>query len=151
MGAAPSMPRADDEDLADFGNVAETEYRGAFPRAQLRFGGLGLEVELEAFAPLIPHNLDDSALPVAIFTFRLRAGQPKTVTLLFSWENLLGWGGCRSVAWEDRSGNTHAPVRIEHRMPVRRMQEMSGRKAARARPLQRIKTGLTRKGPAEEE
>lgn len=93
-------------------NVADVAFNGLFPRALVRFGGLPVDIELEAFAPLIPHNLEDSALPVAFFTFRLRTAEPRRVELLASWENLLGWGGRRKLHWDDRGGNAHAPVRV---------------------------------------
>lgn len=97
----------------DVRNVTEVAYNGLFPRALARFGGLGIDIELEAFAPLIPHNIDDSSLPVALFTFRLRADERKDITLLFSWENLLGWGGRRvKCEWNDRTGNTYAAAQV---------------------------------------
>ncbi|MEW6252531.1 MAG: discoidin domain-containing protein [Planctomycetota bacterium] len=111
-GEYPHVAAAERRDGMQFGNVAEVAYQGLFPRALLRFGGLGLTLELDACAPLIPYNVDDSALPVAFFTFRLCAPRATSVALLCSWENLLGWGGRRQIAWEDRSGNTHAPVQI---------------------------------------
>ncbi len=93
-------------------NVAHVESVGLFPRARVRYGGLGATLELEAFSPLIPHNIADSALPVAFFTFRLTAAQRKTVTLLFSWEDVLGLGGRQRIAWDDRSGNHHEPLQL---------------------------------------
>jgi len=106
------LKRHGEYDRPNLRNVPEVEYNGLFPRATVRFGGLPVEIELEAFSPLIPHNIDDSALPVAFFTFRLRADQKKTVSLLFSWENLLGCGGRKQFAWTDRSGNRHEPISL---------------------------------------
>lgn len=50
------------------------EFIGAYPFAQVRFkdSDLPVEVELEAFSPFIPHDPDDSGLPVAIFRYRVR-------------------------------------------------------------------------------
>jgi uncharacterized protein (DUF608 family) len=103
------LRRPGEYDAPELRNIEQVEYKGLFPRALLRFGGLPVAVELEAFAPLIPQNTDDSCLPIALFTLRLKATERRTISVLFSWENLLGWGGRQDVAWDDRRGNTHTP------------------------------------------
>ena len=81
--------------IARLANVPATESVGLFPRARVRFDGLPVEVTLEAFCPLIPGNIDDSALPVALLTVTLRSAADTRLGLLLSWENLLGVGGRR--------------------------------------------------------
>jgi len=53
--------------------LAGAEFTGQYPLARVRFldPNLPIHVELEAFSPFIPHNPDDSGLPVAILRYRL--------------------------------------------------------------------------------
>lgn len=59
--------------LSGLPRLAETEFEGTYPFATVRFrdGSLPVNVELEAWNPFIPLNVDDSALPVAIFAWRI--------------------------------------------------------------------------------
>jgi len=49
----------------------EVTFKGAYPFAWLEFtdADMPVEVNLEAFNPFIPHNVDDSSIPVAIFNW----------------------------------------------------------------------------------
>lgn len=71
--------------------LAGAEFRGHFPFAHLRFidPSLPIEVELEAFSPFIPHDPDDSGLPVAILRYRLHNSGFKAtkVSIAFSIDN----------------------------------------------------------------
>ncbi len=66
-------------------------FTGAYPLAHIAFEdrSLPLTVELEAFSPFIPHEPDDSGLPVAILRYRVT--NPKNVSakvsIAFSLEN----------------------------------------------------------------
>ncbi|MFC5819068.1 GH116 family glycosyl-hydrolase [Nonomuraea harbinensis] len=51
--------------------VSGTTFRGLYPFAHLEYHGLPVEVGLEAFNPLVPLDVDDSSLPVALFTFTI--------------------------------------------------------------------------------
>jgi non-lysosomal glucosylceramidase len=53
--------------------LAGAEFTGQYPLARVRFHDpvLPVQVELEAFSPFIPHDPDDSGLPVAILRYRL--------------------------------------------------------------------------------
>src|SRR6201987_4543344 len=55
-------------------------FSGAYPLAHIAFEDrpLPLTVELEAFSPFIPHEPDDSGLPVAILRYRVT--NPKSVS-----------------------------------------------------------------------
>jgi non-lysosomal glucosylceramidase len=48
---------------------------------------------LEQFSPLLPDNYRDSSYPVAVYRahFSNPSQQPVTVSLLFSWTNMVGW------------------------------------------------------------
>ena len=53
--------------------LAAAEFTGRYPLAKIRFldSKLPVNVELDAFSPFIPHEPDDSGLPVAILRYRL--------------------------------------------------------------------------------
>ncbi len=95
-----------------FPTVSGVRYQGRFPQAQVRFTqpGLPVAVELQAASSLVPHNLKDSSLPAATFSFTLTnpGKTPVETTLAFSWENVLGCGGNAKGAWRDRTGNVQA-------------------------------------------
>jgi len=78
-------------------NVQHTRTQGWFPRAQVYFddADLPVRVQMNAFSPLIPHNVKDSALPVACLSYTVTNPSKRSVkaSLLLAWPNLLGWGG----------------------------------------------------------
>ena len=53
--------------------LAGAEFTGQYPLAQVRFldPSLPVHVTLEAFSPFIPHDADESGLPVAVLRYRL--------------------------------------------------------------------------------
>jgi non-lysosomal glucosylceramidase len=71
--------------------IANAEFIGAYPLALIRFrdSKLPVQIELEAFSPFIPHDPDDSGLPVAIMRYRIRNPRPTAakIALAFSIEN----------------------------------------------------------------
>jgi non-lysosomal glucosylceramidase len=74
-------------------------FTGAYPLAHIAFGDriLPVTVELEAFSPFIPHEPDDSGLPVAILQYRVT--NPKNVSAKVS------------IAWSlDNPVKTAAPA-----------------------------------------
>jgi len=99
---------------ADLPTCRETVFRGRFPRAEIEFAdpALPVQVSLEAFSPLIPHDYRFSILPVAVFTYRVHNPTPQAaeVSLLFSWENILGVTQNRKLKLDDRTGNYQEPA-----------------------------------------
>ncbi len=95
-------------------NVTHTQMFAWFPRADLVFAdtALPIRVRLDAFSPLIPHNVTDSSLPIATLTYTLTNPTRDTVqaAVLLSWPNLLGWGGRKNVEWNDLTGNRQDPL-----------------------------------------
>ena len=106
----------DDSEYEGVENISNTEYIGDFPFATARYSDpdIPIKIELNAFSPLIPHNIKDSSLPMAFFTFTLQNPTNKNidVVLLFSWQNLLGFGGTRDIKWQSFEGNKQS-VSIE--------------------------------------
>ena len=73
------------------------KFSGAYPFARIHFEepDLPVTVELEAFNPLIPLNVDDSSLPVAVFHYQLhsKSDKPVEAALAFSLLNPVGYDG----------------------------------------------------------
>jgi uncharacterized protein (DUF608 family) len=71
------------------------EYQARFPFVHLTYTDeqMPFVVELEAFSPFIPHDVKHSALPAAIFNFRItsRAERPVDVMLMASLRNAVGY------------------------------------------------------------
>lgn len=71
--------------------IEEAEFIGAYPMAQVRFkdDSIPAQIELEAFSPFIPHDPDDSGLPVAILRYRVRnpTRSVAKVSIAFSIDN----------------------------------------------------------------
>ncbi len=74
--------------------LARATLRGEYPLVNIRFEDpdLPLDIELEAFTPLIPLNPQDSGIPCAIFTYHLtnKTDQPVALTLAGSLINPIG-------------------------------------------------------------
>jgi len=83
---APGLPR-----------LESAEFEGEYPFARIRFSDskLPVKVELEAFNPLVPNDVDASSLPVAVFRYRARNTGRSTVrvSIAYSQENPVGTGG----------------------------------------------------------
>jgi uncharacterized protein (DUF608 family) len=69
-------------------------FTGEFPLARIDFSddSLPVAVSLEAFSPFIPHQPDDSGLPVAILRYRVRNPntRPAKVAIAWSIDNPVG-------------------------------------------------------------
>jgi len=106
--------------------IKNLTYHGCYPFAEVRYEDTALQTQLtlEAFSPMVPYNVPDSTVPAACFRFK--AHNPGlsalTLTLGFSWENLIGCGGVglkpeygpgaairvegkNYWVWNDRTGN----------------------------------------------
>ncbi len=98
----------------EFGNIkaiASTRFKGILPGFELGFNdSLPIKIELSGFTPHIPHNVKDSTIPAALFSVAIKniSDEPLFVSVLFSWQNILGCGG---------TGQTGLVMRRK-RMPV---------------------------------
>ena len=78
--------------------LASATFTGEFPLARIDFAdpALPVRVSLEAFTPFIPHEPDESGLPVAILRYRVAnpgavpSGPPANVSIAWSIENPTG-------------------------------------------------------------
>jgi uncharacterized protein (DUF608 family) len=93
--------------VAGLPRLGEAHFTGAYPLAHISYqdAALPVGVELEACNPFIPHNADDSGLPVAIFRWRLSNALPIAVeaTVAFSLFNAIGYDGQFGLARGRRS------------------------------------------------
>ncbi len=95
LGSAnvPGLPR-----------LASATFSGEFPLARIEFedSDLPVKVSLEAFTPFIPHEADDSGLPVAVLRYRVsNPGAYKAkVAIAFSVDNPVGVQG-RQNDWRE--------------------------------------------------
>jgi len=74
-----------------------------------------IEVSMEAMSPLVPGDVKNSSLPIAVFTFTLKnnSSSKQTVRLFQSQQNLVGWKGhvdCTSGQNPNWGGNTQTPI-----------------------------------------
>jgi len=71
--------------------LESAEFTGEYPLAHIAFqdSTLPVTVELDAFSPFIPHDPDDSGLPVAILRYRVtnHRSSPAKVGIVFSIDN----------------------------------------------------------------
>ncbi|BDI32093.1 hypothetical protein CCAX7_41440 [Capsulimonas corticalis] len=102
------------DEYTGIANVRHTRMQGWFPRAQIDYAddALPVNVRLEAFSPLIPHDIKNSSMPVAFLDYRVTNPTQKTVkaSMLLSWPNLLGWGGRTDAKWDDIRGGRQTPA-----------------------------------------
>lgn len=73
---------------------AESRFKGEYPFVTIEFqdDDVPVQVQLEAYTPLIPLNPDDSGIPAAIFTYRVHnpTATPVALTLVGSMMNPVG-------------------------------------------------------------
>jgi uncharacterized protein (DUF608 family) len=106
----PPYSRADglaSNELSGLPRLDSCTFYGEYPFARIVFADkkLPLQVELEAFNPMVPLDAELSGLPVAIFTWRLHNPGPAPVdaTLAFSLANVCGYDGITPI---DRNAST---------------------------------------------
>jgi uncharacterized protein (DUF608 family) len=90
-----------DQAFATLSPVASTSFRATYPIATVDYEdqSLPVDVSLEAFNPLVPLDVDESALPAALFTFSLsnRAATRVHGSLGASLLNAVGWDGVSPI------------------------------------------------------
>jgi non-lysosomal glucosylceramidase len=95
-----SVYRPEDNSLSwwnwDTNVKSGNRYHALFPKAWFHYTDLptpGLELVSEQFSPFLPRNYKESSYPVAVFRWKaINHGTEKlTVTLMFTWENMIGW------------------------------------------------------------
>ncbi len=71
------------------------EYAALYPKSWFVYDPkeLGIKLTLEQFSPVLPDNYKESSYPVALYNWYAEnpSDKPVTVSLLFSWTNMIGW------------------------------------------------------------
>lgn len=79
------------DNVPGLSRIADAEFIGAYPFARIRFqdASIPVKIELEAFSPFIPHEADDSGLPVAVLRYRVHnpTASRADVSIAFSIDN----------------------------------------------------------------
>ena len=116
---AQGYPREGAQGLPRFRGAT---FRGAYPFAQIAFDDetVPVGVELEAFNPMIPLEVDDSSLPVAILRYRLtnRGTAPIDVALAFSILNPIGYDGRSPLGGNRFAGFGQNITRLRRDSPI---------------------------------
>jgi non-lysosomal glucosylceramidase len=102
--------------------LAGSSFRGEFPFARVDFQDrrLPVKVSLEAFTPLIPHEPDDSGLPVAVLRYRVSnpGAVAARVSIAWSIDNPVGarparGGAAQAAAVDGRSNEYRKGTGVE--------------------------------------
>lgn len=114
------------QEFTNITSIQKTNFIGKLPRFSLKFEDPQLhpQVELTGWTPIIPHKKKDSSLPVGCFEFSVHnpTNFSLEISLMFSFENLLGLGGSGSswlllrdgpVTYRSTKGNYAKPWKSE--------------------------------------
>lgn len=75
--------------------AGDGEYAALYPKSWFAYGTKALPVKLtlEQFSPILPDNYKESSYPVAVYRWTAEnpSDKPLTVSILFSWTNMVGW------------------------------------------------------------
>jgi len=75
--------------------AGDGEYAALYPKSWFAYGTKALPVKLtvEQFSPVLPDNYKETSYPVAVYRWSAEnpTAKPVTVSILFSWTNMVGW------------------------------------------------------------
>jgi len=75
--------------------AGDGEYAALYPNSWFAYGTRVLPVKLtvEQFSPILPNNYQETSYPVAVYRWTAEnpSSKPVTVSILFSWANMVGW------------------------------------------------------------
>ena len=75
--------------------AGDGEYAVLYPKSWFAYGTKSLPVKLtvEQFSPILPDNYKETSYPVAVYKWTAEnpSDKPVTVSILFSWTNMVGW------------------------------------------------------------
>lgn len=69
-------------------------YSALYPRSWFEYGqGFRAQLTCEQFSPILPHNYQETSYPVAVFLWTAHnpTDAPLTLSIMLSWQNLVGW------------------------------------------------------------
>ncbi len=110
---------------------AQGRYAALYPRSWFHYQGVfAAEVICEQFSPVWAHCYQESSYPLAVFEWTVRnpTTQPLTLSILLSWQNVVGWftnarAGAGAATpyqakWGDSTGNFNQWIVDRHRVGV---------------------------------
>jgi non-lysosomal glucosylceramidase len=75
--------------------AGDGEYAALYPKSWFTYATKALPVKLtlEQFSPILPDNYKETSYPVAVYRWTAEnpSNKPVTVSILFSWTNMVGW------------------------------------------------------------
>jgi non-lysosomal glucosylceramidase len=75
--------------------AGDGEYAALYPKSWFDYGTKAIPVKLtvEQFSPVLPNNYKETSYPVAVYRWTAEnpSSKPMTVSILFSWTNMVGW------------------------------------------------------------
>ncbi|MFM7427301.1 MAG: GH116 family glycosyl-hydrolase, partial [Elainella sp.] len=89
------------------------DYHAFYPRSWFVYRNvLTAELTCEQFSPIVPDNYQETSYPVAVFNWTLHnpGDQPLTLSIMLSWQNLVGWFTNASKAPEVKVRDDGSPV-----------------------------------------
>jgi non-lysosomal glucosylceramidase len=93
--------------------AATGEYHALYPRSWFVYRNVfQAELTCEQFSPIWAHNYQETSYPVAVFLWTAHnpTDQPLTLSILFTWENMVGWFTNASKAPEVKVRDDGSPV-----------------------------------------
>lgn len=91
--------------------VGAGDYYSLYPKSwyDYRWDRFPAHVTLEQFSPILPDNYRETSYPVAVYRWHAEnpSDKPVTVSVLFSWTNMIGWtrGSARDFGERLSEGN----------------------------------------------
>ncbi len=110
-----------DEPFAGLKPIDSITMEARYPIAQLEYADPDwpIDLKLVAWSPIIPRNVEDSALPAALFEFEVHntTGEPVNVEIGMTWQNMIGSGGrpkgIQYYRFRQDDGNTQKAVQFD--------------------------------------
>ncbi len=88
------------------------QYAALYPKSWFDYQSpqLPVKLTLEQFSPILPDNYKETSYPVAVYNWYAQnpTGKPISVSLLFSWTNMIGW-------FRDNSRNFNAVLNNQNK------------------------------------
>jgi non-lysosomal glucosylceramidase len=101
--------------------AGDGEYAALYPKSWFAYATKALPVKLtvEQFSPVLPNNYKETSYPVAVYRWTAEnpSAKPVTVSILFSWTNMVGWFRDQSRNFDNASNqqnfNRFATEKVE--------------------------------------
>ncbi|MEM7581205.1 MAG: GH116 family glycosyl hydrolase [Cyanobacteria bacterium P01_A01_bin.80] len=83
-----------DSDFSTQNHLSTGEYHALYPRSWFVYENVfQAELTCEQFSPVWANNYQETSYPVAVFVWRVHnpTNQPLTVSIMLTWQNMVGW------------------------------------------------------------